>query len=666
MGKQEKMNFNVKRQKNFTLDDVKAKTDVKVNIIFIDEQEELDTAIQWLKFCPPIIGVDIETRGLDPHQHEMIMFQFGDLHRQFVIDTRSVDITEVIDYIIQDDITIVGQNLKFEYKFIYHKFKKRLLNVRDTMLQEIVLYNGYMLRNSLKELGRRYLGYEADKTIRMRFLTIDDNPFNKQEIMYGAYDVVLPLLIDAKQQDKLKDKDMELLVSLEHEYLKVLGDMEYKGLYIDRNKWWDLYEKNLPIFINKQKELDKFVIDNKYYAFIATQIDMFNADTACTISWTSSKQVIELFKVLEICPEAMSKSTGKMTYTVDAKVMKASLNTMNKDIKQEYKDLIALYLSMKEYEQRCTTFGSQFLDKHVNPVTGRLHTNMNQIISTGRSSSRDPNLQNIPAGPEYRSCFTAPDKYHKIVNADFSGQENIVLVNKSLDPDLIAFYEAKHSDMHSFIASKIFPELNGLTLEEIKASHAGLRQIAKAAGFAINYGGNGYTISKNLGISQEEGDKVYDAYFKAFPGLRAYFDKEISDTLARGYILINEVTNRRLNLIDYKQMKSYEKKPDKRRDYWRLRGKIGRLALNAPIQGTAGDITKNSAVRFRKWILNNKLEDQVFITNVIHDEINVECPILISTRVAKALTKCMEDAGKIWCKTVPLLADAQIKDYWTH
>lgn len=676
MKNQTELTFNVDRQKIFTLADVEEDHGIECNVTFIDKQEELSSALAWLDFAPKLVGVDIETRGLDPHQHELIMFQFGDEFRQFVIDVRNVDITKVIDSIISEDITVVGQNLKFEYKFIKHNYKFNLLKVKDTMLQEIALYNGYRLGNSLKDLAKRYLNYEADKSIRMRFLEIEDKPFSKDEIIYGAYDVILPMLINKEQTKKIKIKNQKNLVNLEHNFMKVLGDMEYKGLFFDKKAWKALYNKNLPIFEGKTRELTQFVLKGNYERFIEHQLDMFDTTRTSRIQWTSSKQVIEFFRYLKICPKEISKTTKKMAWTVDAKVLKASLKTMNKDIAPHLKALIRLYLSMKEYEQRTTTFGIKFF-KYINPVTGRLHSNFNQIVTTGRSSSRGPNLQNIPSDPAYRKCFTAPID-HKIVNADFAGQENIVLANKSLDVDLLSFYKLGNSDMHSFIASKIYKIdyqdfIDAVACKEAKIPLTDLqkellnkRGIAKAAGFAINYGGNGWTISKNLGISEAQGEEVYEAYFNAFPGLKDYFDKTIDVTMKLGYVPINDITNRRLNLINFKLMKSLEKKPDRKSDYYKLKSQIGRLALNAPIQGTAGDITKAAGISFRNWIYESNYESRVYITNIIHDEINVEAPTELSEEVAKALKKSMEDAGSKWCKTVKLKADAQIKDYWTH
>jgi DNA polymerase I-like protein with 3'-5' exonuclease and polymerase domains len=121
----------------------------------------------------------------------------------------------------------------------------------------------------------------------------------------------------------------------------------------------------------------------------------------------------------------------------------------------------------------------------------------------------------------------------------------VVLANKALDQNLLKFYDEGWGDMHSFVASKMYPELEGLSLETIRTQHKEKRQAAKSAGFAINYGGTGSTIADNLGLSKEEGDKIYEAYFQAFPGLKRYFDRVKKQGLKDGYIFISEVTKRK-------------------------------------------------------------------------------------------------------------------------
>jgi DNA polymerase-1 len=238
------------------------------------------------------------------------------------------------------------------------------------------------------------------------------------------------------------------------------------------------------------------------------------------------------------------------------------------------------------------------------------------------------------------------------VNADYSGQEQIILANKSQDDDLIFFYEQNLGDMHSFVASKIFPELAGIPLDEIKANHKDKRQIAKAAGFAINYGGNGYTISANLGIDPRQGDEVYNAYFKAFPGLKRYFTRVQREAHKRRYILIDEISGRK---YWFKYPRSNKAKAE-----------VDRAALNYPIQGEAGGITKLAAILYRNWILENELQDVVFISNLVHDEINVEAKEEYSEEAAVNLERCMKQAADKWCTIVPLNAEAVITNYWTH
>lgn len=672
--KQTQFDFDVKRQKQFTLEDVDTKLDL--NVTFIDKQGDLIQAIQWLQFAPTKIGFDIETTGLDPHTCDLIMFQVGDEHRQFVIDTRVVDIHGLLPYMFNEENFIVGQNLKFEYKWIKTKYGICMKGMYDTMIMEKLLYNGEDFRYSLKDIAFRYLGYVADKSIRMNFLEKGDKPFSKDEIIYGAYDVILPCKIATEQLRVLEEQGKMHLLEMETEVTRSLGDIEHKGLFFDKDKWTALYEENLIHYKKAQQPLDAFVIDNDITRFIQKQTDLFITEPIVTIKWTSSKQVIELLKMYNACPQEKSKQTKKLAFTVEAKVLKTSLNGINKNANPEIKQFIKDYIGFKEYEQRVTTFGIKFF-KYINPVTGRLHSNYNQIINTGRMSSSGPNLQNIPGDVRFRHCFTAPFG-HNIVNADFSGQENIVLANKSLDKDLLEFYAKGNSDMHSFIASKIYntpyedfieaveAKDNKMTLTTAQMDLLTKRGIAKAAGFAINYGGNGFTISKNLGLPPSEGDAVYDAYFKAFPGLRKYFDKVIADTLEKGYITINELSKRSYSLPTFKRMKSMENDPRKKSQYMALRSAIGRLALNYPVQGTAGDITKTAVAKYRQWLIKNDLFDKVFITNIVHDEINVEAPKELAAQAAEGLEQCMYDAGKIWCKTVELKAVAAIGDYWAH
>jgi DNA polymerase-1 len=279
-----------------------------------------------------------------------------------------------------------------------------------------------------------------------------------------------------------------------------------------------------------------------------------------------------------------------------------------------------------------------------------------------------------------------------LIVSDYSGQEQIVLANKSLDKDLIRFYKEGLGDMHSFIASKIFPELSNLSLDEIKDNHKNKRQIAKGAGFAINYGGTGITIAQNLSLSLEEGEEVYKAYFKAFPGLADYFKQEKQRALKLGYIEFNAVSNRKCFIPFFEDFQKLHKelyetdgfwesykleksqnstifksyfKP-KVREYFIKKGDIERMSLNYPIQGTSADITKLAGVYFFRYLLENNLVFKVKLPNVVHDEWIVEAPEDMAESISKILQECMEKAGDVFCKTIKLKADPCVTLNWKH
>lgn len=619
----------------------------------------IDECYNYLK-NKSLISLDIETthkfggqyrgEGLNPYLSKIVMLQIGDLNRQYVIDYRVIDVNKLMSLLTSPNITIVGQNIKFEYLHILHNEGIRINKLYDTMIVEQILFNGLNPEASLRALNEKYLNIIVNKSIRLEFATIGNKPFTINQIKYGAEDVLYPLKIREFQLKDAIKKDITNCISLEMLFIEVLGDIEYKGMNFDTKVWTDTYNKNLAEYKSILLELDDYVLTNyKNSDFVDKQYDMFSDERKTTISWTSSKQVIKFFDYLNICPKEVSKTTGNLSFTVNAKVLSASLFTINKDKPQQEKDLLLKYLKFKQQEQSCTIFGVAFF-KYINPVTNRLHSNFRQILNTGRISSVNPNLQNIPANDGFRSAFTAPKGY-KIVNADYSGQETVILANVSKESNIVKLI-LEGGDMHCFVVKALHPELSNLSDGEIKKNHKDKRQIAKAAGFAIQFGGTGHTISKNLGLPEEQGEAVYNAYFKAFPELKSYFNKVQQESKKQGYILIDPITGRKNWFIKPKNNKE--------------QGAVDRAALNFPIQGRAGSITKFAGILFRNWVLENNLQDVVSITNLVHDEINVEARDDYAELTAEHLEKAMVKAGLKWCTIVPLKADAIITNYWTH
>jgi DNA polymerase-1 len=653
----------------------------------IDTPYEIVSLQDCINYCSTkkVLGLDIETtrkfnkwfkiEGLDPYTSDIVMLQIGDIDVQFIIDTRSVNIANLLPILINPNITLVGHNIKFEYKHILKKYKVRINALYDTMVAEKLLFNGYPMDNSLKALNERYLGITVDKTIRLSFLTIGDRPFTTEEIKYGAEDIELPLKIREFQLKDAQNKNLVNVFKLEFRTTAAIGEMEFQGMNFNSKKWLQTYQKNLIKYKEKTKELDNYVLINYPNSpFVNRQLDMFNPGFTCAIQWTSSKQVVAFFKFLKCCPMAKSKSTKKLVYTVEAKEVESLLVTA--DLKPEVKEFVKLYLATMEYSQAVTTFGENFL-KHINPITKRIHSNYNQVVNTGRMSSSSPNQQNIPSTldkdfdkddprrDQFRYAFDAAPGCD-MINADYSGQESVILVNKSLDPDLLAFYDGDFSDMHSYIASKLFPEeLKGVDLNSIKDLHPDLRQIAKSAGFALAYGGNGFTIAKNLGLPAARGEAVFNDYFKAFPGLLDFFEKTKANSLRQGYILIDEISKRKFYYKDIKILRAADYRGDFK-TVNRLQGAMERAAMNYPVQGEAGSITKYALVLIYEELYAKNLLDVVKMVATVHDEIILESLKKASTYAAEMLQRNMEKAGSLWCKRVPLKAEACIEQYWTH
>ena len=622
-------------------------TTVEEAYFYLKQQPELSIDIETTKKYNGKYG---EQEGLSPYLSKIVMFQIGTNERQYIIDHRYHEIGVIKELLEDKNILKIGHNLKFEYLHIFHKYGVRLNNIYDTQIAEMILTTGPKnVEVSLLACIKKYLNKTIVKDTRLEFLKIKDKPFTYKQLLYGTQDILYPIQIKEKQQLELARLELQNTVTLEMEYTLVLGDIEYKGMYFDSEAWIKLYKSKVPLYNASKLVLNKFVKDNySDTKFVSKQLDLFTPP-GCNIMWTSSKQVVEFFRYFNACPKEFSKQTKKLEYTVNAKLLFSSLNDLNKNQPKLIKDFIKDYINFKEHEQSITTFGKDFL-KYVNPITNRIHSNYWQIIATGRMSSKNPNLQNIPSAKEYRKCFSC-DGNNNIVNCDYSGQETVVLANVSKEANMRKLI-LEGNEMHCFVAKAINPELKDLSDDEIKAKHENERQVAKSAGFAINYGGNGYTIAKNLGIPLEEGDRVYNAYFIAFPDLIKYFNYVKRKTFQLGYVLIDEVTHR----------KSFYAKPRNNKE----RHAIEKKALNFPIQGTSGSMTKYAGILFRRWILENNLQNHVFITNLIHDEANVECIKALSGTVAHNLEQCMLQSANMWCKDIPMKATAVIGTYWGH
>lgn len=630
----------------------------------------------------PEIYIDTETTGLDAVGDRIFLLQLGDLKDQYVIDVSNVDIKKYKELL--ESSILVAHNAKFDVGFL---MMAGIIpdpdKIRCTYMQERVITHGLDMSCSLANTYERYSGKVLDKGAREG---ITSAAVTERVVRYAAKDVEV-LDFYKEQLKTLKERELETVARMENIFTMVLSYVELCGMKLDHEAWYNKCIEDKEILKKAKDALNDFIVDFredwkpdpiKFRRYIDFNYDLFNPDAKfkCTINWNSPKQVHEILKELRIYPV---NDEGKPT--TEAKYLEAY---------RMRSPFVDFYMNYKETAKEVSTYGLKWLE-NIHPKTGRLHTVFNQLMSTGRISSGDSgsptplkryNFQNIPKEERTRSCFVAAEG-HKLIGADYSGQETIVLANFTKDPGLLKFYEDGESDMHSFTCreiarrSNVFPkEICELSLKEIKAKYHHERDITKKAVFAINYGGNGVTIAQNVGCSPSTGESIFNAYFAAYPEIKAFGESVMQEAINKGYILLNAAIGRRYWWPDWdkflsltRTLEASREYPDEvtrsaRKSWYVLRGELLRLCMNYPIQGSSADMTKVATIIFFKYLIKNNLLWTVKIVNLVHDEIVVECPDEMTDQIAKALEDSMLKAGSMFCKIVPIKVGVQIDRVW--
>ena len=666
-------------------------------IYFVSAQKKLfdsdiikDSCIEeGIKYCSKLdsIGVDTETTGFQPHGDRILLIQIGDNKNQWVIEGTDSNLAKLKPLLLSKELIL--QNAKFDLRFLY-KVGIFPNKIYDTYLAESVLYMGYQkgsIRKDLKTLGKKYCDADLDKSVRGKIHKVG---FTEEVIAYSANDVAYLHEIKEKQLQLIREKDLEVALRLENAFVQALAYVEFCGIYLNKQMWLDKMLEDKKEAIEKESLLNKWILDNEFVEFIDPQLDLFSTERTVNLNWNSEKQLIPLFKKLKVDLLVKDKKTGKLKESIEAKQIQP----------QAYKStLIPLYLEYKKAEKNLSTYGENWI-KQINKITGRIHTNFSPLMDTGRLScgGKDKskhieyvNIQNLPADNRTRSCFTVQDSNNILIDADYSGQEAVIFANKCLDKNLLDFYDNGYGDQHSYVAKLCFPkELENIPLEEVKKKRPDLRQKAKSAGFALQFGGVGATIASNLGIPLEEGNEVEGAYYNAFPGVKDYFQKVIEETMQNGYILFNDFTKRKSFIDFFDEFKELEKKftrsywdkykEEKRKDstkfhsellpevreFFRLRGVIERKSKNYPVQGSAGDCTKLATFLLFDKLRKKDLLNIVKIVNIVHDELLIEAPENMGEEIGKLTQQCMEKAGGYFCQRVPLKAEPALAKYWKH
>ena len=671
----------------------------KQNALFENENYKVISVEESLSLLNSltIVGLDTETEGLDPWTKKLKSIQLGNYDFQVVIDTTTIDPTLYKDY-LESNRLFVGWNLKFDLKFL---FKQGIVprKVWDGYLAEKLMWLGYpsgIHSLSLKAAGEHYLDIELDKSVRGKIIYAG---LTDDVIIYSANDVKYLEKIMELQQLELAKKGLEKAIIYENKFVLPLAYCEYCGVKLDVDKWKAKMQKDEQRVKTALDNCNKWLLKNEpdsNYIFIDRQGDIFNSfnlEPQVTLNWNSAKQLIPLFKKYGVNVTIEDREKGGTKDSIDAKSLKPQKDKCS---------LIPLYLEYKEAIKVTSTYGENFL-KQINPVSGRIHTNYQQMgADTTRltSGGKDKgakvdyvNLLNLPANAETRACFVA-EKGNKWISIDYSGQETYLMASIANDSAIIEELTNGSGDIHSLTAYMSYHEIpRDTNIKDIKKNYHNLRQEAKGIEFAINYGGDANTISRNKGIPIEEATKIYNSYMSGFKGLKKYQDFRRKDWFDKGYILLNPLTGHKAYIYDYERLLEDKKwmstldwnyyremknscpecdTVQRVRHFFKRKSASEKQSINYPIQATGSMCLRVSMINFFEYLRNNNLLFKVLICVTPYDEINCEAPSEIANDIAKVLYNCMIKAGSYFCTRCKLDADisydkdGNLPTYWIH
>lgn len=506
------------------------------------------------------------------------------------------------------ELKCIGQNIKYDYK-ICSRWGVNIENIAfDTMIAAWLIESNTSY--GMDKMAERYLHYKTVKfsDVVPKGETFDTVPI-ESALHYAAEDADITYRLFEVLLEKLKEKELEtLFYEMEVPLIRILAEMEMEGIRIDSDVLGEYSEE----IAGKLEE-----IESEVFKLCGEEFNI-----------GSTKQLQEvLFEKRKLQPIKKIK-TG---YSTD--------NYVLEELSKE-DPVPGLVLKYRGYSKLKSTYVDS-LPKLVNPETGKIHTSYLQTgTATGRISSRDPNLQNIPIkteeGRRIRSAFI-PGKGNLFISADYSQIELVVLAHLSGDPGLCEAFR-NGEDVHRRTASLIFDQ----STEDVSAEQ---RRIAKIINFGIMYGMSGFRLSRELGIPRQRADEFIDSYFRTYAGVLTFINETIRKAEKTEHSTTMFGRSRFIPGINSKNRTE----------------KMGaeRIAVNTPIQGTAADIVKKAMLKLRDEIIEKN--DDVHMLLQVHDELIFEVPEAGAERTATAIQEVMEDVVEL---TVPLKAGVEIGKSW--
>lgn len=596
------------------------------NYYLVDNAEEIDKLIARI-LTNKIVSVDTETTSVDAMDAKLVGMSFSIAEGEaYYVPVPHHDEWEGEDYeavmaIVNkfksiyesEEIEKVGQNIKYDILVLSNYGVHMASKMFDTMIAHYILYPE--LRHNMDYLAEVYLKY---KTIHISELI---GTGKKQKLMselapaevyeYAAEDADVTLRLKNVLSKELDAKGLtRLFEDIEMPLVPVLARMEENGVKIDTKS----LAETSKIFTNKMKAIESEIRE------VAGE----------DLNISSPKQIGELlFDKLQL--DSKAKKTKKGQYVTDEATLLA--------LKPKH-PVIEKILNYRGYKKLLSTY-IDALPQLVNKRTGHIHTSYNQAVtSTGRLSSSNPNLQNIPVrdenGKEVRKAFI-PDEGETFFSADYSQIELRIMAHLSQDPNMLDDFNSGH-DIHQATAAKVFK----VPMEEVTSS---MRRKAKTANFGIIYGISAFGLAERMEVSRSEAKQLIDDYFATYPRVKEYMDKSIEKAREEGYT--ETLFGRRCQLPDINSRNAV------------VRGYAERNAINSPIQGTAADIIKIAMINIDRRMKDEGMKSKMILQ--VHDELNFSVTHDEKERLQSIVTEEMQKAAKL---SVPLIAECGWGENW--
>lgn len=586
----------------------------------IDSEDKRSDLVQKL-LTSKILSLDTETTGTEPMEAELVGMSFSIAENEAfyvpVPSERSEALKIVNEFrpVFENEKSLkVGQNIKYDMIVLQNYGVEVKGALFDTMIAHYVLQPE--LRHGMDYLAEIYLHYQTipiDELIGPK----GKNQKNMRDLApeevyrYACEDADVTLKLKKVLEKELKKNDAEaLFYEIEMPLVPVLVTIERNGVLLDT----EALKASSAHFSAQLENIEKEI-----YALAGE-----------TFNIASPKQVGEvLFDKLKIVEKAKKTKTGQ--YVTSEEVLESLRHkhpVVEKILEHRgLKKLLGTYIDA--------------LPQLINPRTGRVHTSFNQTVTaTGRLSSSNPNLQNIPIrdenGKEIRKAFI-PDEGCLFFSADYSQIELRIMAHLSEDQNMIDAFRSNH-DIHAATAAKIYKK-------EIEEVDADMRRKAKTANFGIIYGISVFGLAERMNVDRKEAKELIEGYFETYPEVKAYMDKSVKVAQEKGYV--ETIFHRKRFLPDINSRNAV------------VRGYAERNAINAPIQGSAADIIKVAMIRIHQRFLKEGIQAKMILQ--VHDELNFSVPLNEKEKVEKIVIEEMERAYPM---QVPLKADCGWGKNW--